>query len=76
MYVSKNHQSIGIAAEIYNELEKFAQANQLDKISSDVSITAKPFFEKKGFEMIREQQVDINGIKLTNYKMQKNLSLH
>jgi putative acetyltransferase len=76
MYVSKNHQSIGIATEIYNELEKFAQANQLDKISSDVSITAKPFFEKKGFEMIREQQVDINGIKLTNYKMQKNLSLH
>jgi putative acetyltransferase len=76
MYVSKNHQSIGIATEIYNELEKFARANQLDKISSDVSITAKPFFEKKGFEMIREQQVDINGIKLTNYKMQKNLSLH
>jgi putative acetyltransferase len=76
MYVNKDHQSIGVATEIYNKLEKFALANQLDKITSDVSITAKPFFERKGFEVIREQQVDINGIKLANYKMQKQLTLH
>jgi putative acetyltransferase len=76
MYVNKNYQNIGVATEIYNELEKFAQTNQLDKITSDVSVTAKPFFGKKGFEVIREQQVDINGIKLTNYKMQKHLTLH
>ena len=76
MYVNKDYQSVGVATEIYKELEKFAKTNQLDKITSDVSITAKPFFERRGFEVIREQQVDINGIKLTNYKMQKRLTLH
>lgn len=76
MYVNKDHQNMGVATEIYNELENFAQTNHLDKITSDVSITAKSFFERKGFEVIREQQADINGIKLTNYKMQKHLTLH
>lgn len=76
MYVNKDYQSVGVATEIYNELEKFAKTNRLEKITSDVSITAKPFFERRGFEVIREQQVDINGIKLTNYKMQKHLTLH
>jgi putative acetyltransferase len=76
VYVSKDYQRKGIAQKIYDELEKFARMNGLGKIVSDVSITARPFFERNGFRIIQEQQVSINGIKLTNYKMQKNLSLH
>jgi len=76
MYVSKDHQGRGVASEIYNSLEKFAVEKRIDKIVSDVSITAKPFFEKQGFELLQEQQVAIDGVKLRNYKMQKPLTVH
>lgn len=76
MYVSKDHQGRGVASEIYNSLEKFAVENGIGKIVSEVSITAKPFFEKKGFEVLQEQQVDIDGVQLRNYKMQKRLTVH
>jgi len=75
MYVSKDHLRIGVAQTLYDELEKFAKANHLDKITSDVSITAKPFFEKQGFIIIEEQQAKINEVELTNYKMEKHLNL-
>lgn len=75
LYVSKNHQRMGVARKIYNELETFAGNNNLDKIISDASITAKPFFEYVGFIVVQEQQVAIKGIKLTNYKMEKRLGL-
>lgn len=76
MYVSKDHQGRGVASEIYNSLEKFVVKKRIDKIVSDVSITAKPFFEKQGFELLQEQQVAIDGVKLRNYKMQKPLTVH
>lgn len=73
MYVSKNHQRIGVAQKIYSGLESFASEHQLDQIISDVSITAEPFFEKQGFEVLQEQEVNIDGITLSNYKMNKQL---
>jgi putative acetyltransferase len=73
MYVCKNHQRIGVAQKIYGELEDFAKENQLNQITSDVSITAKPFFERQGFKVIQQQEVNIDGIKLINYKMNKQL---
>ena len=35
------------------------------------SVTAKPFFEKRGYRVVREQQVSRQGILLTNYVMEK-----
>ena len=75
MYVNKNNQNIGVASKLYDSLEKFAKGTQVNKIISDVSITAKPFFEKQGFKLVQEQQVDIERIRLTNYKMEKHLGL-
>jgi len=73
MYISKDYQRMGVAQILYAELEKFARLNHLHKIISDVSITAKPFFEKQGFKTVQQQQVNIDGIELTNYKMEKQL---
>lgn len=43
-------------------------------ISGDISITARGFFEKNGFEVIKEQQNFRNNSCLINYKMVKKLS--
>jgi len=73
LYVSKNHQRIGVATTIYAQIESYARKHHLQKISSDASVTAKPFFEKQGFEVIQQQQVIIEGVELMNYNMAKHL---
>lgn len=68
LYVHKDYQKQGIAALICNELEN---AFDVDKITTHASITAKSFFEHRGYKVIKEQQVIKNGILLTNYVMEK-----
>lgn len=67
LYVHKDYQKMGIATMICNELEKQAD----NSVSVHASITAKPFFEKRGYIVIKEQRVNIRGVYLTNYVMEK-----
>lgn len=67
LYVHGDYQGKGIATAICNQLEQAVQGN----IITHASITAKPFFEKRGYEVIKEQQVERQGIFLTNFVMEK-----
>ena len=73
MYVHKDFQKRGVTQQLLIHIEQLAAALNLKEISSDVSITAKPFFEKHGFAIVKEQLVELNGITLTNYKAVKYL---
>jgi putative acetyltransferase len=42
----------------------------MDGLWSDVSITAKPFFERQGFVVIKQQTVNLRGVDLDNYLME------
>ena len=68
LYVHKDYQRRGIATAICDKLE---QAVKVNKIITHSSITAKPFFEQRGFNVVKEQQVLRKGIALTNYVMEK-----
>ena len=68
LYVQKDHQRRGIASAICDELENAVDAV---KIITHASITARPFFLKMGYCVVREQQVERGGILLTNYVMEK-----
>lgn len=68
LYVHHNYQKKGVATAICNELEKAVQSN----ITTYASITAKPFFEKRGYKVIKEQQIERQGVFLTNFCMEKN----
>lgn len=67
LFVHSEYQGKGVAAAICNKLE---QAVDVDKITTYASITARPFFEKRGYRVIRKQQVIRNGIYLINYLME------
>lgn len=45
--------------------------NVSKKIITHASITARPFFEKRGYRVVKEQQVNRQGILLINYVMEK-----
>ncbi|WP_029271911.1 GNAT family N-acetyltransferase [Flavobacterium sp. KJJ] len=71
--VHKNYQRQGIADEIFIKLELEAKKENSKTMTADVSITAKPFFEKKGFIIKGEQKNIRLGIELINYKMEKEI---
>lgn len=73
MFVDKTCQKMGVASFLYADIERKAIEQKNDRIVSDISITARPFFESRGFEVVKKQQVDCRGEVLTNYKMHKNL---
>ena len=73
LYVHKEYQRVGVATLITNKVEKSFLNNRITIITTDASITAKPFFEKRGYVVLKEQSVEIRGQHLTNYKMQKRL---
>ncbi|RED25463.1 putative acetyltransferase [Flavobacterium cutihirudinis] len=72
-FIHKDFQRQGIANKIFVELEIEAQKYHSKIITSDVSITAKPFFLKKGFIVKAEQKNILKGIEIINYKMEKEL---
>ena len=68
-------------AEIEDEME-FEQVSDIlmamvekkydvEHITTHASITAKPFFEKRGYRVIKKQFVDRDGVRLINYIMKK-----
>ena len=68
LYVQKDYQRRGIASAICDELENAVDAA---RITTHASITARPFFLKRGYCVVREHQVERGGILLTNYVMEK-----
>lgn len=71
LYVHKDYQGCGVASKIVNELENYSKKNHIKCVTTDASITAKPFFEKRGYKVIQEQVVERKGQFLTNFKMKK-----
>ncbi|MBU5593348.1 GNAT family N-acetyltransferase [Clostridium sp. MSJ-4] len=73
LFIHKDYQGVGIATMIINEIEKYAKENKIEIITTHSSITAKPFFEKQGYKVVKEQLVERKGQYLTNFIMEKSL---
>lgn len=58
LYVHKDYQGQGVATAICDALEMCAARLT---ITTHASITAKPFFERRGYTVVREQQVERGG---------------
>lgn len=67
LFVHASYQGRGIATAICNRLEQEVTGI----VITHASITAKPFFEKRGYKVIKEQKVERQGRFLTNYVMEK-----
>lgn len=61
----------GVGSALMKAIEEKATSKNIPRIYAEVSITAKPFFEKKGFVVITQQSVVRKGIELTNFLMEK-----
>ncbi|MDF2652029.1 MAG: acetyltransferase [Paenibacillus sp.] len=73
LYIHKNYQGQGIASALVSKLEAEGRSCGLSEVDTEASITAKPFFERHGYEVAQSQVVERRGVKLNNFKMVKNL---
>lgn len=73
MFVHKDHQGEGIATALLQRIETYAMEHGICDITSEVSITARPFFERREYVVEQEQRAQANRLKLTNYIMKKQL---
>ncbi len=76
LYVHKDYQEMGIATMLVHDLLKIANDLQIKEITTDASITARPFFEKRGFRLTTVQKVVVRRVEMTNFKMSFTLDPH
>ena len=73
LYTHKNYQGIGVANMVADDIERYVCRKGIHTIITAASITAKPFFEKRGYVVIKEQTVECRGQLFSNFVMSKKL---
>lgn len=73
-YVSASHQGEGIGTGLLRALEGEASKAGIADLFADVSITARPFFERHGFAWVASQEKALGGVVLQNFLMRKALT--
>ena len=59
-YCHDKYQGCGVGSALMRAIEHQARKNKLARVFAEVSITARPFFEAKGFVVKKEQSVLIS----------------
>ena len=67
LFVHRDYQRQGIASALCDQLEQAVPG----RIFVHASITARPFFESRGYRVVKQQQVERKGIFLINFVMEK-----
>jgi putative acetyltransferase len=74
MYVHPEYEGRGVASALLNCLEDAARCRGITRLFTEASIAAKPFFERRGFEVLTDKVVELRGEKFTNFQMEKHLT--
>ena len=64
----------GVGTALYRAIEEVARGLGLGRVFTAASITARPFFERQGFRVLKRNTTLRRGVELTNYAMEKRLS--
>ena len=73
LYVSADHQGLGIGTALVGALAEQARAWGLDRLVTEASITARAFFEARGFHLVATQEVARRDATFRNYRMVREL---
>ena len=68
LYVHRDHQGQGVATALCDALEA---ACPVKVFTTHASLTARSFFEGRGYRVLRRQTVVRRGVALDNYVMEK-----
>lgn len=69
MFVSPRFGRRGVGRALLAEAERRATSARDSALTTNASITARPFFEAAGFVVVAQQHPLTRGVRLTNYRM-------
>ncbi len=69
-YVSPAHAGKGHMSAIMKRIFEEARKSKLIRLYAEVSITARPFFERHGFRVTRDNPHEVRGVPILNYIME------
>jgi putative acetyltransferase len=69
LYVHPDVQRQGVASVLCAHIIQWATAHNLDRLFTDASVTARPFFESRGFNVVSSQIVQAHGVSMPNFRM-------
>jgi N-acetylglutamate synthase-like GNAT family acetyltransferase len=73
LYVHHQHQSMGIGSRLLSDMETRARALGARRLYTAASLTAYGFFQRRGFKLVRAQDVELRGVSLRNFVMERAL---
>lgn len=71
MFCAPEHAGQGLAAQLFSSLEQEARRRGLPSLHVEASEMAKPFFERRGFVLVRRNDFTLEGVPIHNYHMEK-----
>lgn len=74
MFTHKDYQRHGVAGNLLRKIERKAKEQSNDLIYSDVSITARGFFERHGYIVEKQQFKKSRNKELINFRMTKTVN--
>ncbi len=74
MYVHPRCQGKGVASALLSHLESVARSMGIQELYTEASITARLFFERRGFQLVEQQLASIRGQNFINFRMKKRLN--
>ncbi len=73
-YCAHTWQGKGVGSSLLRAIEREAFKLGISHLFAEASLTARGFFEKKGFSVEGEQTVSLRGEQFTNYVVSKRIS--
>ncbi|MYL51350.1 GNAT family N-acetyltransferase [Halobacillus litoralis] len=71
LYVAADRQGEGVATQLLSLLEEQAKKDAVRVLTTEASAVARPFFQKRGYAIKKEQVKWIRGISIKNVQMFK-----
>ncbi|SEA84104.1 Acetyltransferase, GNAT family [Desulfuromusa kysingii] len=73
-YTHPDFQGKGVASTLFEYLLEEAKSRNIKRLYVEASLIAKPFFEHRGFSVVKKNEVQRNGSSLVNFSMEMYLS--
>jgi len=74
LYCHPDFAGQGIVSKLYDVLEAEARRHSKAILTVDASEAARPLLERKGFTLVRRNDLMLDGVAIHNYRMEKQLS--
>lgn len=72
-YTHPDFQGCGVASTLYVHLLAAARTQGIQRLQVEASYIAKPFFERRGFSLVKRNEMKRKGQVLVNFTMEKGL---